>query len=201
MKRNETFLVVAALALLLAAWLARTGNARISSSGGEPAEIPALPDEPFFLQVDPTWMKETIGGSGETISAVGCTLCCLSMAFCHVGHPTDPQRLNAELKQGDGYTREGWLKWEVAENIAGKGVRIEVVRRPTHAKIDTALRVGHPVVARIRLWDSMPHWVLIVGKRDGEYRVKNPLCLDRKLQVLSTLTQNIEAIRIVKRVR
>ena len=165
MKRKGTFLLVASLALMLAGWLAQTRTARIPSRGGEPADIPSLPDQPTFLQVDPAWMNDTVGGSGETISAVGCTLCCLSMAFCQAGYPTNPQRLNTDLKERDGYTREGWLKWEVAEKIAGKGVRIEVVRRPSHAKIDTALRAGHPVVARIRLWDSLPHWVLIGGKK------------------------------------
>jgi hypothetical protein len=193
--------LVALLVVGLAGWQTLNRTVRISSCGGESAEIPALPFEPYFIQVDPTWSKDTIGGSGETISAVGCTLCCLSMAFSHVGLATDPQRLNAELKAHDGYTQQGWLKWEVAEKIVGKGVEIDVVRRPSHAKIDAALRAGQPVLTRIRLWDSLPHWVLIVGKKGEEYQVKNPLCLDRQLQALSTLTRNIEAIRIVKRAR
>lgn len=201
MKHRGKILAFAALALLLAGWLVQTRTTRIPSRGGETADLPTLHDQPYFLQVDPLWMKDTIGGSGETLSAVGCTLCCLSMAFCHVGLATDPQRLNADLKEHEGYTQQGWLKWEVAEKIVEKGVEIDVVRRPSHAKIDTALRAGQPVLARIRLWDSLPHWVLIVGKKGEEYQVKNSLCLDRQLQVLSTLTRNIEAIRIVKRAR
>lgn len=140
-----------------------------------------------------------IGGSGEPLSAVGCAVCCVSMAFAQAGVDLDPKRLNAELRKRGGYTSKGWLKWEVAAALASNGLAFDIPERPTHAAIDDAVSAGRPVLARILLWDAVPHWVLVVGREQGEYLVKNPLCKDRKIQRLGELSGKIEAIRIVRR--
>jgi hypothetical protein len=121
------------------------------------------------------------------------------MAFSQLGFPIDPKTLNAELKKRDGYTRSGWLKWPVAAGIARGAIAIELPEKPSHAAIEAALRAGNPVIARILLWDTYTHWVLIVGKEGSEYLVKDPLCQAETIEKLSTLSKNILAIRIVRK--
>jgi ABC-type bacteriocin/lantibiotic exporter with double-glycine peptidase domain len=157
------------------------------------------PVQPYYLQTDPAWKDETVGGSKEPLSDVGCTVCCVSMAFSQLGTATDPKILNAELKSQNGYTRLGLLKWDVAATASKGAIVFDLPRRPSHATIDAAIQSGNPVIAKLLLWESIPHWVLIVGKEGDEYLVKNPLCQERTVQKLSTLSKTIQSIRIVKR--
>lgn len=168
------------------------------STGGSSLVITNISLQPLFLQADPRWGNDTIGGSGETLSAVGCTVSCLSMAATQLGVPLNPGELNAKLKEAGGYTERGWLKWDVASAVLGDPVDIRVPRRPSHDRIDAGLEAGDLIVAKILLWASVPHWVLIVGKQGNEYLVKNPLAREERLQRLSELSDTIEAIRIVR---
>src|SRR5215204_2562868 len=43
-----------------------------------------------YLQRDKRWAAEPIGGSGKPLCAVGCTLCCLSMALAEQGIDLSP---------------------------------------------------------------------------------------------------------------
>jgi hypothetical protein len=168
------------------------------SIGGSSMVLTNIAVEPFYFQGDARWGKDPIGGSAETLSAVGCTVASLSMAATQLGVPMNPGQLNAKLKEADGYTDRGWLKWDVASMVLGDSVDIDVPRRPSHRQIDAALKAGDLVIAKVLLWGSVPHWVLIVGKDGAEYLIKNPLATEGRIQVLSELSETIEAIRIVR---
>lgn len=168
------------------------------SVGGSSMVMTNIAVEPFFLQGDAQWGGEKIGGSDELLSDVGCTVSCLSMAATQLGVPMDPGELNAKLKEANGYTERGWLMWEVGSSVLGDTVDIVVPRRPSSRRIDAALKAGDLVIAKVLLWGSVPHWVLIVGKDGMEYLVKNPLSREERLQRLSELSDTIEAIRIVR---
>ena len=157
------------------------------------------PPDPYYLQINESWANDTVGGSQEPLSAVGCTVCCVSMAFTQCGQQIDPGILNAKLNANGRYTERGWLIWSVASAVVDKGLKIDVASRPSHDLIDSSLRQGDPVVAKILLWKSVPHWVLIVGKDKHEYLVKNPLDEQKRIQDLSSLSDRIQSIRIVKR--
>jgi|ERR1700677_276003 len=205
MKSGRRICIAAALLLLLAGtylcyrWL-RPSPASISSSGGIDLTLGNWPAEPFYLQRDARWKDETIGGSGERISAVGCTLCCISMAFTHLGVAVTPEEFNDYLKAHDGYNEKGWLKWGEAAGLS-KGKIALFPMTPTYENIDDAIRSRELVVAKVLLHGLVPHWVLIVGKEGQEYMVKNPLNDRLDLEKLSSLSGRIESIRIVKAVQ
>lgn len=157
------------------------------------------PSRPYYLQTDPEWKDEAVGGSREPLANVGCTVCCVSMAFSQLGTPVDPKMLNAELKGRNGYTKSGLLKWDVAAAASGNAIAFDLPGKPSHAAIDAAVQSGNPVIAKILLWESVPHWVLIVGKEGDDYLVKNPLCQERTFQKLSAVSATIQAIRIARR--
>lgn len=199
-------LLVLALGCVLALVAVRTGRRYLSppaigipASGGVPMNLTNSLPEPYYLQTDPAWANDTVGGSGESLSAVGCTVCSLGMAFAQLGLPVDPKTLNARLKAGGGYTRRGWLVWETVRPVSGGTFDVDVPDRPSHERIDASLRAGLPVIAKVRLWESIPHWILIVGKDSEDYLVKNPLDDQRRIQTLSTVSKRIEAIRIVRK--
>jgi hypothetical protein len=156
---------------------------------------------PLYLQTDPRWSKQQIGGSEESIAAAGCTLCCLSMAFeCH-GIPMRPDKLNALLKASGGYTQKGWVIWKVVETVSGGQLKVDVPSAASHELIDTSLQRHNPVLAKVLLPGNVPHWVLIVGKNGNEYVIADPLTQNNDLESLTKFTSGVYAIRIIARAR
>lgn len=171
----------------------------ISSSGGE--SIMAIPPvgRAYYLQTAPEWENEPLGKSGGKMADIGCTVCCVSMAFDQLGLPMNPGALNAALNHRNGFTNEGLLKWEMASSVSKNTLVFDIPDKPSHAAIDAAIKAGNPVITRILLMDVSPHWVLIVGKDGIEYLVKDPLCEEKTIQRLSSLSQTIHSIRIARR--
>jgi hypothetical protein len=166
----------------------------IPAAGGEPLQLAVLRTL-HFQQTDPRWAKQQIGGSGETLSKVGCTICCVAMVLNHHGVSTTPEDLNEALKRADGYTAQGLLKWDSIFRITQGKIRPSYIGPADAEKIDSALKNGHPVIAKVMLRNVIQHWVLIVGKEGSEYLVRDPL--KNELTKLSTVSSKIHAIRIL----
>lgn len=156
-----------------------------------------LAAETIYLQADPQWAHERIGGSNEELRSVGCTNCCLCMALAQHGIAMNPAELNQKLIQADGYTERGWIKWDALPDISQKRVRIDIPEKPSHRDIDTALAAGNPVLVKIVYRPGVLHWVLLVGREGREYLMKDPLGDGKNLGVLSAYHSDILAVRIV----
>lgn len=152
----------------------------------------------IYLQTDPRWADARIGGSGEKMRAVGCTVCCASMALEYCGFAIDPGRLNKLLKENNGYTKQGWLKWYVLPRLIGGAICVETPDNVSVDLIDSTLEAGYPVMAKVMIAERIPHWVLIAGKKDGEYLIKDPLGDGRGLDKLSKYASDVYSIRILK---
>jgi hypothetical protein len=172
----------------------------IAAAGGASEATYQLSESAFFLQTDARWSNDEIGGSRESMGAVGCAICSVSMALAHHGIEMTPGQLNEKLKTKAGYTERGWLKWSTIAELTGRRIRIEIPEHLTHEAIDKALQAKQPVIAKVLLNRFITHWVLIVGKSGYEYLIKDPLGDGRTLEKLSKFGSDIYAIRIVSKV-
>lgn len=201
-KRAVSFgaIVVLGVVAVVAWWFLPGRRAEIHLSPLSTEAVPraTLPVEPIYSQTDPRWADEKIGGSAEPLRQVGCTLCCLSMAFAHHGVSLDPLQLNRKLKEADGYTSRGWVKWDAIRRVSGQRLRVELTQSPSNRKIEKALGDGNPVLVKILLRSRAQHWVLLVGRDQKEYLMKDPLAREKRLQPLSSLGSDILAVRIVR---
>jgi hypothetical protein len=190
----SAFVIVALVSL--GVFLKRTTSpVVIATTGGEPLQIAPL-KTPHFMQTDPGWAKEQIGGSREPLSKVGCTICCVAMVLNAYGVELTPHELNEALKQADGYTKDGLLKWDSVARVSNGKVRAAYIGAPNTIEIENALRNGQPVIAKVMLRNIVQHWVLIVGKNGTEYLVRDPL--NPEITNLSAVAHNLYAIRILK---
>ncbi|MGA2749820.1 MAG: C39 family peptidase [Verrucomicrobiota bacterium] len=197
-KRRIPFLIILA-GLGIAAWQLRDRNSSpIAARGGEPFQNFAAIETPIFVQNDDRWKNEIIGGTGERLGDVGCAVCSLAMALDHFGLHYTPKELNDRLKSSRAYTWRGWVKWQAVSTITDNKIKVEAVAKPSHADIDTALRSGYPVVAKLFINGTIPHWVLIVGKKGTEYLMRDPLGDGRALEPVSKYDSDIFGVRIVK---
>jgi hypothetical protein len=195
--------VLAVLAVPLAIWVRRSLSERLNAipaQGGQRMTVAALAT-PHYLQTDPRWQGETIGGTGERLRRVGCTLCSLAMALHHYGIQTTPKDLNDFLKQNDGYTLRGWLKWNSVSNFTGGSVEMDYIGPPSFVRIDNALKNHQPVIAKVYINGIIPHWVLIVGKEQTDYLMCDPLGDGKTVRLLSDYGSRIHAIRTLRHAR
>jgi hypothetical protein len=158
-----------------------------------------FPISPIYLQHDPRWKDDKIGGSEETLGEVGCFVAGVSMALAHYSIDLNPKQLNELLKAHDGYTEQGWVKWGTVSKITNHQIYFYVPNHPHLILIDAALKASEPVLAKIRLYGIIPHWVLIVGKEAEDYYVKDPLGDGQSLDKLSDFKSKIYAIRVIKK--
>ena len=174
---------------------------RLSPRAKETVPRFVLASRTHFLQRDERWASEPIGGSGKPLRAVGCTICCLSMALAQHGIELTPAELNRALKKMDAYTSKGWVRWAAIGQLTGGQLRAEILKRPTHRDIDAALTAGNPVLVKVAPPSMMQHWVLLVGRDARDFLMKDPLDETKTIKPLALLGSDILAVRVVKRDR
>ena len=174
------------------------GGEPVASVGGRSLTISGIGIVPYYLQNDPRWATETIGGTGGTMTAAGCTVSCIAMGVSALGHPMDPRDVCAALKRTGGFTGSGQVIWSAVGRITDGAVRIELPSLD-YGVIDEELSEKRPVIAKIMLSETVPHWVLIVGKDGQEYLVMDPLNQEKSLVRLSGRSALIHAIRVFRR--
>lgn len=157
-----------------------------------------LSSRAHYLQKDPRWANDPIGGSGKPLREVGCAICCLSMALSQYGIHRTPAQLNRDLKQSDGYNDHGWVYWAAIESLTHGQTRVDWIQNATHRDIESALATGQPVLVKVAPPKMLQHWVLLVGRDGHEFLMKDPLDPGQKPKPLSTLRSQILAVRIVK---
>ncbi len=188
------------LAILAVLFLRSRGwnSNEIACRGGETFQHFPVIETPVYLQRDRAWEADRIGGTGETLGKVGCTVCCLAMGLAHFGIQKTPGELNGWLKTHEGYSPRGWLRWETVSKLSAGRVYVDFRAPLKHETIDAALKARQPVLAKIFINRVITHWVLIVSKEGTEYLVQDPLGGGRKPELLSRYSSGVHAIRILK---
>lgn len=189
--------VILATAMLLLLRRAPSESGPITARGGSDNLSITIRGIPYYLQNDPQWAAESVGGSNEQMASVGCTVSALAMGLTAVGHPVDPLTLSRDLKQRGGFTANGFVIWRTVSEITGGRVKVELPAL-SHEAIDAELVKSRPVIAKILLQDRIQHWVLVVGKQGTDYLVMDPLNGEKTLLRLSDRSSAIHAIRVLK---
>ncbi len=202
---RKRVLIVGLAVVLLAVGLwkwheLRERAAAIPPRGGESLMLATIPTT-NYLQRDSRWANDTVGGTQESLARVGCTVWSLAMALDHYGVQVTPKALNDFLKKNDGYTARGWLKWDSVSKISEGKVSLDYLGDPSFERIDAALKNNQPVIAKVFINHTVSHWVLIVGKQDTEYLIRDPLGDGENLRRLSHYGSDVFAIRILKATR
>ena len=204
-RRIFPILLIAAAACLAGGLWIREWTAKhpLPMSGGLYFPVAVEIPGPHFLQSDPLWGADPLGGTADSLAEVGCAVTSAAMALASRGVETDPGRLNAFLRNKEsGYTPEGWIYWEKAVEVDPKRIG-ELLPHyedaPSHFLVDWNLLRGNPVIARLRYPDGMTHFVLICGKQGFEYLVRDPGEGGRAgITLLSGFPAPVEALRFYR---
>jgi len=201
--------IIAAVVILLAVsgfgaklWLDWTRLGRIEPRGGlyflRRVELAV----PSFRQNDPKWGDDQLAFTDGTLGAEGCAVSSTAMVLASYGIDTDPQRLNAFLKEHEGYTPEGWIYWEKAAALAPDRVRHVYEDKASYRLIDTNLMRGNPVIVKLRLASGITHFVVLAGKDGFDYLTRDPgRGAAKGLYPLRELGSKIEGLRYYEKLK
>jgi hypothetical protein len=139
-----------------------------------PSDRSVLP-VPLYKQWDRRWADHPLGRTSEKMRNVGCTVSCVAMVFSGWGLEVTPGELNAWLRDHDGYTERGWLRWDKCAEYSGGRFVLDYFGEADGALIERALAAGRPPIIKVILPSGAPHWVVVVGREGGEYLVNDPL--------------------------
>ncbi len=120
------------------------------------------------------------------------------MALTARGYPVTPAELNTKLTDKNGFTESGLLIWGAVSKVAGWKYGIVVDDHPTHAKLDTQLAKGNPIIAKVLYENRIWHWVLITGKDGTDYLMHDPLGKGTPHEPMTRYSSGIYTIRHLK---
>lgn len=170
---------------------------KLPPSGGRFLSRRLAIEVPTFRQSDARWADDRLGPSADTLASAGCAVSSAAMVLASYGIDTDPQRLNDFLTARNGYTPEGWIRWEVAAEMAPEKVSFAYENDASFRLIDDNLLEGNPVIVRLRYPDGgTTHFVVICGKQGYDYLVRDPGArAGRGVYPLREFGSDIEALR------
>lgn len=147
-----------------------------------PSESPALvptmmlADDYIYRQDDKRWARETIGDTTDTMAAYGCTISSVALAVSNLTQTEiTPSMLQTQLSDVGGFTSRGWLIWDKVSEATDGEVAAKYYDKPNHADIKSCMAAGNYPVVKIKLYDSIIHWVAIVGTTEDQYLIRDPL--------------------------
>jgi hypothetical protein len=163
-----------------------------STQNIEPIKIPN-----FYNQRDKEWASDKLGNTSETVGKVGCLVSSVCMNFSYYKQNITPKKLNIQLRTLKGYTSRGWLIWSKLSDVS-KGKLSVAFPSLSHESIDKYLLAKKPLLAKVYINKVIPHWILIVGKKNNEYLMLDPLT-QGELTKVSTYGGYIYSIRVLEK--
>ena len=141
-------------------------------------------DIQYYLQNDPEWSDDLIGNSGSSIGGVGCLIACVSSVINDLGIPVTPKEFNAKLTEVNGFQHDGLIWYKINEAFAD--VDYKYSRIFSSRTIENDLKSGLLPIINVRYrGNGITHWLIVVGAKDGEFLVCDPLNADKNPVKLS----------------
>lgn len=171
----------------------------IPAMGGKDLKI-RLPDGgQTFLQKDARWEDVQLGSSSGTLGSHGCLVSSVAMASTNLGTKLTPKDLNERLIKADGYLPQGWVVWSALSRATEGQITAVYHDAPSHVAMDAALESGGYPVVKYFLLGGIQHWCVVVGKDGLDYLARDPLQDDKEPVKLSSLTEKVYAVRVVRK--
>jgi len=151
----------------------------------------------YYRQNDPQWKDDTIGNSVRKMGNTGCLISCVATAISDLNVPITPKELNATLTQNSGFQGADLIWYKINESIPEVDYRYS--RIFSSKTIEKDLERGLLPIVNVHYFKTgITHWVLIVGAKDGEFIICDPMDDGTKTRLLSEHGK-VYAYRVIER--
>lgn len=152
----------------------------------------------YYIQNDPKWKDDTIGNTSRRMERYGCLISSVSTAISNLGIPITPKEFNNKLTQNNGFQGADLIWYKINESIPEVSYRYS--RIFSSRTIEKDLEIGLLPIINVKYYKTgITHWVLIVGAKDGEFLICDPLDDGFSIKKLSE-HGNVYAYRVVEKV-
>ena len=153
---------------------------RIFGISLKPTEDIPIRQITYYTQNDTKWRNDTIGNSNSTIGGVGCVISCVSTAISDLENKSvTPQEFNKIMTQVEGFDGAYLIWYKINEVFPDLNYRADRVF--TRDTIESDLKNGFMPIVKVNMPVSgIEHWVIIIGAKDGQFIISDPLNGDRQ---------------------
>lgn len=145
---------------------------------------------PHYCQRDATWGNISLGHvpNAPTIARWGCMMTSFAMLASTLQHVVTPAQLNDLMSQRGGFMNGYLTRWDALQVVFGDLIFEGKVASGQEMlnRINASLQAGRPVPVQVdqtpktAYSDSDQHWVLVVGRGEGDYWMNDPINYEAK---------------------
>ena len=177
--------IILVIGVVFASYAGRAYHIKTKGVYLKPSQDFEIHDVQHFLQSDAEWGSDLIGDSTSSLAGAGCLVACAASAVTDLGISVTPGEFNAKMAAASGY-QGNMLIWHKINDVFPE-IDYKYSRIPSSATIEKDLKSGLLPIINVKYMGSgVTHWVLVVGAKDGEFLVYDPLNIDKKPIALST---------------
>lgn len=189
-------IVLLIAALVLGTYVARVMYIRTVGINLVPIKDYEIVSLPYYQQNDPRWSSEKIGSSSSSMGGEGCLVSSVANAMSYMGQDVNPQAVNESLSEIDGFDGPNLIWYKI--NQSYPEIDYKYSRTFSNKTIEDHLKNGRLPIVKVRYKGlGIYHWVVIVGAKDGEYLIADPLSKVTEPAQLSTHGGRIYAYRVL----
>jgi len=150
-----------------------------------PTQDYAIHEVTYYLQNDALWSGDKIGDTAQTLGASGCLVSCVASAATDLGVTITPRELNEKLTSIGGFSGANLIWYKIHEAIPE--VNYTYSRIFTAKTIENDLAHGRLPIVNVRYkGGGVTHWVIIIGAKDNDFLIYDPLNREETPVPLST---------------
>ncbi len=138
----------------------------------------------YYRQNDPEWSNLKIASSNRKMGSTGCLISSVSTAITQLGYPVTPDEFNNKLAQVNGFQGADLIWYKI--NEAFPEVDYSYSRIFNSKTIEKDLEKGLLPIVNVKYYKTgVTHWVIIVGAKNGEFIICDPLGDGNSTKLLS----------------
>jgi len=171
-----TFLTI--IAIFGSYYIVRSRYTKLIGINLKPSRDFQIHEIKHYMQNDPLWSFENIGNTTYTMGSSGCLITCVAVSLTDLGIEITPQELNKKLTDINGYIN-GELVWHKINNVV-PSVNYSFSRIFSSKIIENDLKNNRLPIVNVRFnGTGITHWVIIVGAKNGDFLIFDPLNKDK----------------------
>lgn len=152
----------------------------------------------YYRQNDPEWQNIEIGTTERKMGSTGCLISCVSTSISQLSSQVTPDEFNYKLTQVNGFQGADLIWYKI--NEAFPNIDYRYSRIFNNKKIESDLEKGLLPIVNVKYYKTgITHWVIIVGAKDGEFIICDPLGDGHSTMLLSEHGK-VYAYRVIEKV-
>ncbi len=133
----------------------------------------------YYLQNDPLWADDKLGSTSRSLGGAGCLISCVASAITDLDSAVTPGELNKRLTDVGGFSGGDLIWYKINEAVPS--IDYTYSRVFSAQTIEKDLKQGLLPIVNVKYRGGLvSHWVLIVGAKDGDFLVYDPLNGDKE---------------------